>query len=378
VSADGLSRRRVLVALGTVGCLGALGGGATGAYLSDEERGAYAVSSGDVRLIDCSGGAGDAPPTLGVSLSFERNDLVETVTTPAFGVVTNPAWLVVGLARCPPTDADAAALFEALTVSDLRVRVGGETVRAGTDGRVVAAIDPATPGDDACAVSATIRATVTLDPDGVEDLTGAFALDLFEVLVVQRRNVTAAAAVDEFVATFPDDADCPPVAEPRVRPRYAISYVAFCFEPGVGPVDRSTVTRATATGTDGDGPLAVAWTTREPVAAIAYKTGGPGGGSLYRLDAAGATSGEVRVGDGSPDPTFDGATDSRAPCPGGLVGVKIESFDDGPTPPSPPAQASGSGSGPTDGSGDDGPDEPRDGSGGPSAGGRVEGRGRGG
>ena len=374
MSADGLSRRRVLVALGTVGCLGALGGGATGAYLSDEERGAYAVSSGDVRLVDCAGGAGDAPPELGVSLSFERNDLVETVSTPAFGVVTNPAWLVVGLARCPPTDADAAALFEALTVSDLRVRVGGETVRAGADGRVVAAIDPAASTDDACAGSATIHATVTLDPDGIEELTGSFALDLFEVLVVQRRNATAAAAVDEFVATFPDDGDCPPVAEPRERPRYAISYVAFCFEPGVGPVDRSAVTRATATETDGDGPLAVAWTTSEPVAAIAYKIGGPGGGSLYRLDAAGATTGTIRVGDGTRDPTFDDATDNRAPCPDGLATVTLESVDDGPTPPSPPAQASGSGSGPTDGPEADDPD----GSGEPPADRPGEGRGRGG
>jgi hypothetical protein len=332
VNADGLSRRRLLATLGTVGCLGAIGGGATGAYLSDEERGAYAVTSGDVRLIGCGDGADGAPPALGVSLSFDRDELVATVGTPPFGVVTNPAWLVVGLTRCPPTDPDAAALFEALTVSDLRVRVGGETVRAGGDGRVVAAIEP----DGACAATATIRATVRLDPDGIESLTGEFTLDLFDVLVVQRRNVTATAATEEFAATFPDDADCAPVSTPRDRSRYAISYVAFCFESPAGSVGRSVVTRAAATETDGDGPLAVAWTTTEPVAAITYKIGGPGGGSRYRLDAAGATTGEIRAGDGVRDPAFDNATDNRAPCPDGLATVTVGSFtDDSPSSPGP-------------------------------------------
>lgn len=200
-------RREVLVSLGTAGVLGALGGGATAAFLRDREAlPPTVVESGDVRLANCS--TGDRPSFSPVTLDLTRQTaFADRARIAQFGVETRPAWLVVRI--CPPTG-DLGRYLDGTVRVDVDPRTGrGDEYTAAFGEPLVAPVDPSDTGGT-CGDIVTIEASGDLNVGAVQDdgsdVSGEQVDLTAEILLVQRTGTSESTARAEFDGLF---GDCP-------------------------------------------------------------------------------------------------------------------------------------------------------------------------
>lgn len=303
-----LNRRRLLVAISTVGAVGALTGRGAAAYLTDRETldenrmtagsVTLALDGLDVRQVDLDFTIDD--------YGFENRD-EETVCL-GLGDDSNPAW--VWIRACPGDPIQ--------NVLDARLTVDGETAYTGSFGGLLAVLsgtdgggvlltdtslggdgDPVAPGTDGrVCLTVAVWAPTTLadDPDTVRALKAASPLGVtIDAYAEQSRHVPT----PRQPITGANPSFTFPICEPTgggegggddPTDGYAISNVSLCTSTPVDPdavtwTVRDPESDADVTGTV-DEAFVVTITSPVPIQSAVVKAGQ----EFRRFDAGGATT----------------------------------------------------------------------------------------
>jgi hypothetical protein len=296
-----MNRRRLLLAMSTVGAVGTLTGRGAAAYLTDRETLAdNRMTAGAVTLtLD---GADAARTTLGFTIDdygFEHRD--EATVCLGLDEASNPAW--VWVRACPVPD----------IADELRARlaVNGETVDTDSLGALLSGLGngallstlaggstvPTEPGGDgAVCLRLAVWAPETLagDPDTVRALKAAspFTVTLDAYAEQSRHVPTPRRPVGGLNPSFTFPA-CEPT-ERRERedegPGRAISNVSLCTSTPLDPAAITLTTLDPDTGAAATDPVTEPFAVRiESAEPIQYAVVG-GGGEFRRFDVGGAAT----------------------------------------------------------------------------------------
>jgi len=296
-----LNRRRLLLALSTVGTVGALTGRGAAAYLTDRETLAdNRMVAGAVTLsVD---GVDTARTTLGFTIDdygFQNRD--EATVCLGLDEASNPAW--VWIRACPVADI-ADALEARLVVDGATVYMDSlpDLLSELADGVLLSELAgvgrvPSEPGDDGTTcLTLAVWAPETLasDPDTVRALKAAspFTVTLDAYAEQSRHVPTPRRPIGGLNPSFTFPA-CEPTSR-RERedggPGSAISNVSLCTSTPLDPAAITLTTLDPDTGADATGPVTEPFAVRiESAEPIQYAVVG-GGGEFRRFDVGGATT----------------------------------------------------------------------------------------
>jgi len=295
-----LNRRRLLLALSTIGTVGALTGRGAAAYLTDRETLAdNRMVAGAVTLaVD---GVDTARTTLGFTIDdygFQNRD--EATVCLGLDEASNPAWVWVRACPVPDIARELQArlvvngeTFDTDSLADLLSELGNGILLSTLAG---ASTEPTEPGDDgAVCLTLAVWAPETLagDPDTVRALKAAspFTVTLDAYAEQSRHVPTPRRPIGGLNPSFTF-----PACEPTTRrereegPGRAISNVSLCTSTPLDPSGIRLTTLDPDTGADATGPVTEPFAVRiESAEPIQYAVVG-GGGAFRRFDIGGAAT----------------------------------------------------------------------------------------